>query len=112
VVVNQWAAWCGPCRAEFPHFQKLSVALGKRVAFMGVDSLDNDGDARKFLKAYPIPYPSFEDGDGKVAQVFNGVGPLPKTVFYDATGKLKFVHVGQYATEAALRRDISRYAGA
>jgi hypothetical protein len=33
-------------------------------------------------------------------------------VFYDAAGKLKFVHVGQYATEAALRRDISRYAGA
>jgi thiol-disulfide isomerase/thioredoxin len=112
VVVNQWASWCGPCRAEFPHFQKLSVSLGKRVAFLGVDSMDNNGDAAAFLKKYPIPYPSFEDGDGKVAQVFNGVGPLPKTVFYDAAGKLKFVHVGQYATEAALRRDISRYAGA
>jgi cytochrome c biogenesis protein CcmG, thiol:disulfide interchange protein DsbE len=112
VVVNQWASWCGPCRAEFPHFQKLSVSLGKQVGFMGVDSMDNNGDAAKFLEKYPIPYPSFEDGDGKVAQEFNGVGPLPKTVFYDASGKLKFVHVGQYATEAALRRDISRYAGA
>lgn len=112
VVVNQWASWCGPCRAEFPHFQKLSVELGKRVAFLGVDSMDNNGDAAAFLKQYPVPYPSFEDGDGKVAQVFNGVGPLPKTVFYDARGKLAFVHVGQYASEAALRRDISRYAGA
>jgi thiol-disulfide isomerase/thioredoxin len=112
VVVNQWASWCGPCRAEFPHFQKLSASLGKRVAFMGVDSMDNNGDAAAFLKSYPIPYPSFEDGDGKVAQVFNGVGPLPKTVFYDSRGKLTFVHVGQYATEAALRRDIHRYAGA
>jgi cytochrome c biogenesis protein CcmG/thiol:disulfide interchange protein DsbE len=112
VVVNQWASWCGPCRAEFPHFQKLSVALGKRVAFMGVDSMDNDGDAAAFLKRYPIPYPSYRDGDGRVSQVFNGVGPLPKTVFYDASGKLKFIHVGQYPTEAALRRDISRYAGA
>jgi thiol-disulfide isomerase/thioredoxin len=112
VVVNQWASWCGPCRAEFPHFQKLSASLGKRVAFMGVDSMDNNGDAAAFLKRYPIPYPSFEDGDGKVAQVFNGVGPLPKTVFYDSSGKLAFVHVGQYATEAALRRDIQRYAGA
>ncbi|MEA2410345.1 MAG: cytochrome c biosis protein CcmG, thiol:disulfide interchange protein DsbE [Thermoleophilaceae bacterium] len=112
VVVNQWASWCAPCRAEFPHFQKLSASLGKRVAFMGVDSMDNNGDAAAFLKSYPIPYPSFEDGDGKVAQVFNGVGPLPKTVFYDSRGKLTFVHVGQYATEAALRRDITRYAGA
>jgi thiol-disulfide isomerase/thioredoxin len=112
VVVNQWASWCGPCRAEFPHFQKLSTSLGKRVAFMGVDFTDNNADAASFLKKYPVPYPSFEDGDGKVSQVFNGVGPLPKTVFYDAAGKLKFIHVGQYASEAALRRDISRYAGA
>jgi thiol-disulfide isomerase/thioredoxin len=112
IVVNQWASWCGPCRAEFPHFQKLSVALGKRVAFMGVDSMDNDGDAADFLKRYPIAYPSYKDGDGKVSQVFNGVGPLPKTVFYDASGKLKYIHVGQYRDEAALRRDISRYAGA
>ena len=112
VVVNQWASWCGPCRAEFPHFQKASLALGKRVAFLGVDSMDNDGDAAAFLKRYPVPYPSYKDGDGKVAQVFNGVGPLPKTVFYDARGKLQYVHVGQYRDEAALRRDISRYAGA
>ena len=112
VVVNQWASWCGPCRAEFPHFQRLSRALGTRVAFLGVDSMDNDGDARAFLKSYPVVYPSYIDGDGKVAQVFNGVGPLPKTVFYSRSGKLQYVHVGQYRDEAALRRDISRYAGA
>jgi thiol-disulfide isomerase/thioredoxin len=112
VVVNQWASWCGPCRAEFPHFQKLSLALGTRVAFVGVDSMDNNGDAAAFLKRYPVPYPSFIDGDGAVAQVFNGVGPLPKTVFYDASGKLMYIHVGQYQSEAKLRADIARYAGA
>lgn len=111
VVVNQWASWCGPCRAEFPHFQKLSVTLGKRVAFLAVDSMDNDGDAAAFLKRYPISYPSYKDGEGKVAEVFNGVGPLPKTVFYSASGKLEYIHVGQYRDEAALRRDITRYAG-
>jgi thiol-disulfide isomerase/thioredoxin len=111
VVVNQWASWCGPCRAEFPHFQKLARSLGKRVAFIGIDSMDNNDDARKFLKRYPISYPSYIDPSGKVAQVFNGVGPLPKTVFYDKRGKLAFVHVGQYRDEASLRRDIKRYAG-
>ena len=112
IVVNQWASWCGPCRAEFPHFQRLSASLGKRVAFMGVDFSDNDAAAQKFLKQYPVPYPSFKDGDEKVSQVFNGVGPLPKTVFYDASGKLKYIHVGQYRDQATLRRDIRRYAGA
>jgi thiol-disulfide isomerase/thioredoxin len=110
VVVNQWASWCGPCRAEFPHFQRLAASLGKRVAFLGVDFTDNDANAATFLKQYPVPYPSYKDGDGKISQVFNGVGPLPKTIFYDAAGKLKYIHVGQYASETALRRDISRYA--
>src|SRR3954465_5977220 len=44
VVVNQWASWCGPCRAEFPHFQQLSVSLGKKVALLGAAPPANDGD--------------------------------------------------------------------
>lgn len=111
IVVNKWASWCGPCRAEFPHFQKASLALGKRVAFIGVDSNDNYADAAKFLKQYPVTYPSYKDGSNTVAQVFNGVAAFPTTVFYDATGKLKYVHNGQYLSEAKLRADIARYAG-
>ena len=111
VVVNKWASWCAPCRAEFPLFQKASVSLGKRVAFIGVDSNDNYADAAKFLKRYPVSYPSYKDGDNRVAQVFNGVIAFPTTAFYDARGKLKFVHQGQYRDEPSLRRDIKRYAG-
>src|ERR1051325_8602779 len=48
VVVNKWAAWCGPCRQEFPVFQKVSVQLGKKVAFLGVDAQDNSGAAKRF----------------------------------------------------------------
>ena len=47
VVVNKWASWCGPCRAEFPVFQKAAVQEARRIAFLGVDSNDNDDDARR-----------------------------------------------------------------
>jgi cytochrome c biogenesis protein CcmG, thiol:disulfide interchange protein DsbE len=111
VVVNKWASWCGPCRAEFPFFQRLSTELGRRVAFLGVNSNDNEGDARGFLKRYPVSYPSYSDPDQEVAKVFSATLGFPSTAFYDARGKLTYVHQGGYATEASLLEDIRFYAG-
>jgi len=109
VVVNKWASWCGPCRSEFPHFQSQALKRGKTVAFLGVDSADNGGDAIAFLRKFPVSYPSYSDPDLKVAAVFKGVGAFPTTVFYDAAGKLVHMKLGAYPTEAALAADIERY---
>ena len=110
VVANKWASWCAPCRAEFPHFQRQSVRLAKRVAFVGVNSNDNDGDARQFLEEYPVPYPSYVDGDLKVAQLFKCPQCFPTTAFYDSKGELVHVKYGQYDDEEELAADLERYA--
>jgi cytochrome c biogenesis protein CcmG, thiol:disulfide interchange protein DsbE len=110
IVINKWASWCGPCRAEFPDFQKASIRYGKRVAFIGVNANDNHDDARKFLDQFPVSYPSYEDPSNTVAQVFNAVAAFPATVFYDRRGKLSYIHQGQYLTGAKLEQDIERYA--
>ncbi len=110
VVVNKWASWCGPCRAEFPIFQRLSTDLGKEVAFLGLNGRDNRGDAGAFLKKFPLPFPSYVDPKGKAeGELGYGVN-YPVTAFYDARGKRTFVHQGQYHSEADLRADIDRYA--
>jgi cytochrome c biogenesis protein CcmG/thiol:disulfide interchange protein DsbE len=110
VVVNKWASWCTPCRDEFPYLQRLSVELGRRVAFLGVNSNDNRSAAEEFLREYPVSFPSYEDPDQRVAKVFKGHIAFPTMAFYDRTGKLTFVHQGAYPSEARLREDIERYA--
>jgi cytochrome c biogenesis protein CcmG/thiol:disulfide interchange protein DsbE len=110
VVVNKWASWCGPCRSEFPFFQRLSARRGKRVGFLGVDANDNDAAARRFLRQFPVTYPSYRDADLKISAVFNAVQAFPTTAFYDTKGRLSYVHQGAYATERKLSEDIDRYA--
>jgi thiol-disulfide isomerase/thioredoxin len=110
VVVNKWASWCGPCRYEFPFFQKQATKRARKVAFVGVDSNDNDGDARDFLADYPVPFPSYRDPSLEIAAVFNAVQAFPSTAFYDSKGELAYVHQGGYSSEAKLAADIGRYA--
>lgn len=110
IVVNQWASWCGPCRYEFPMFQRLAARYGDRVAFLGVDSQDSREDAEDFLAEYPTPYPHYFDPDGSVARVFEGGRAFPTTVIYSAGGELVNTRLGAYPDEAELEADIRRFA--
>jgi cytochrome c biogenesis protein CcmG, thiol:disulfide interchange protein DsbE len=110
VVVNKWAAWCGPCRQEFPWLQQLSVKFGKTVAFVGVDSNDVSSDAKRFLGQLPVSYPSYADPDLKIAASMNAVGAFPTTIFFDSQGKLVATHIGAYQKRVEMQQDIAKYA--
>jgi cytochrome c biogenesis protein CcmG/thiol:disulfide interchange protein DsbE len=110
IVVNKWASWCGPCRYEFPALQRNSVRFGKQVAFLGLDSGDEDAAAKRFLQKFPLTYPSYIDRKTRIAQALEIGKNYPTTMYYDAAGKLQYVHQGLYSTDAALAADIRRYA--
>jgi cytochrome c biogenesis protein CcmG/thiol:disulfide interchange protein DsbE len=110
VVVNQWASWCGPCRFEFPFFQRLANTYDGRVAFLGVNSQDSRDDAAGFLKRVPVPYPHYYDKDVSIARVFRGGRAWPTTAYYAASGELAYTHAGAYASERKLEDDVRRYA--
>lgn len=112
VVVNIWASWCGPCRFEFPWFQRAAARYGKRVAFLGVDKEDAEDLAERFLSERPLPYPSYVDPDEEIAESIDPDADrgLPTTAFYDPAGDVASVRIGGYSDEAELRADIERYA--
>jgi thiol-disulfide isomerase/thioredoxin len=110
VVVNVWAAWCSPCRAEFPLFQATSARLGRRVAFLGVDTSDVASDARGFLAKFPVAYPSYEDPSGAIARSLAPTQGVPITAFLNRAGRVSYFHQGAYRREADLISDIRRYA--
>jgi thiol-disulfide isomerase/thioredoxin len=110
IVVNKWASWCPPCAAEFPYFQEQARKRGARIAFLGVNTNDAKDEAAAFLAKFPVPFPSYDDPRAEVAAAMRNVVSFPATGFYDASGDLRYVHQGQFATEAELAVAIDKYA--
>jgi cytochrome c biogenesis protein CcmG/thiol:disulfide interchange protein DsbE len=108
IVVNAWASWCAPCRAEFALFANASTLYGRRVAFLGADTDDSAGDARSFLAQHPVSYPSYQTTTSDLSSLAVIEG-LPTTIFIDPAGKVVFVHTGQYDSQGTLDADIQSH---
>jgi cytochrome c biogenesis protein CcmG/thiol:disulfide interchange protein DsbE len=109
VVINKWASWCGPCQTEFPAFQRAAVRYGRQVAFIGLDSKDQNASAKAFLRRFPVTYPSYVDPHETIADALGATQFFPQTVFINARGRHEYDHAGPYETAAALERDIRLY---
>jgi thiol-disulfide isomerase/thioredoxin len=96
VLVNMWATWCGPCRAEFPGLVEVAhkyQGQGLKVMLVSADSDKDLLAVKKFLADHGVEFPAylkaekdqpFIDGMGQ-----QWTGALPATFIFDGTGKLR-----------------------
>ena len=92
-VVNVWASWCLPCRAEAPLLDEAFKKYGHEVEFIGVDVQDNQPDAQAFLTQFGLGFDHFFDRNREVAIHYGGIG-TPITFFFGPGGELITTHNG------------------
>ncbi len=91
-IVNLWATWCGPCRAEMPAFQDVSTEYAD-VRFVGVNQGDAGDAAREFLDEIDVTFAQYLDPNGELTNALRVAG-LPATFLIDADGTVVDVHNG------------------
>lgn len=97
VVINIWASWCGPCKAEMPYFEDAINKYGDKVEFLMINLTDGQRETKekalKFLKDNNLEMDVLYDLDYSAANAYNIRG-IPRTIFIDKGGNIIYDREG------------------
>jgi len=97
VVINFWASWCKPCEQEAADLESAWRLYEPRgdVAFLGVDYVDTEPEALRYLAKFDITYLNGPDLGTRISQLFRITG-VPETYFIDKEGNLAAVKISPF----------------
>jgi cytochrome c biogenesis protein CcmG, thiol:disulfide interchange protein DsbE len=104
VVLNFWATWCPPCRAELPELQAGSQRLAGQVAIVGLNQGETPEEVRAFIEKMGLTFQVPLDERMDVSKAY-AVRNLPTTFFIDRTGVIRDMQIGPL-TEATLAQHL------
>lgn len=108
VVLNFWASWCGPCEEEAAALEAAwRQYKDKGIVFVGVDYLDQDPAAKRYLQKFNITYPNGPDLASKISKRYTIRG-VPETFFIDPQGQIIGCRKIGPLTDAELKQRIAQ----
>ncbi|MBN1956368.1 MAG: TlpA family protein disulfide reductase [Anaerolineae bacterium] len=107
VLLNFWATWCEPCKAEMPIFQSLYESYGGDDFVVVLIALgDEPGEVAEYVDGHGYTFVSLVDSDGTMERTY-GIDTLPSTLLIDQAGVLRNFRLGPVHDEATLLAEIS-----
>lgn len=107
VLINFWASWCGPCKQEMPHLNRLHDKYGSAgFVMLGVNIDDDARLGAATAGRWGMRFPVLLDADKTVTRQYD-LGAMPATVLVDRDGRVRYLHRGyREGTEQAYERQI------
>lgn len=108
VVMNFWASWCGPCRAEARDLEATHQRYkAQGLTFVGVDIVqDTWEDAAEFVREFGITYPMVRDVSGRITATYQ-IANIPTTYFIDRQGIIRDRYIGGFLGDLG-QRELTR----
>ena len=89
VVLVFWATWCGPCRYEVPHVNKLYREVGDTAHVLGINAGESQAKVVEGMKVLGIEYPAVMDADGSIVRAYQAQA-LPLVLVLDPKGRVRY----------------------
>jgi len=108
VLINFWATWCPPCRAEMPYLQQIYEEWsGKGLVLLTINVGESSAQAKRFLQTYNLSLPTLLDTKKIVLRKYNITG-IPTSFFIDKDGIIQAKIIGAFPSKKSIERHLNK----
>jgi cytochrome c biogenesis protein CcmG/thiol:disulfide interchange protein DsbE len=108
ILLNLWATWCGPCRAEMPYLQEVfEERLGEGLVLLTVNLREDETTVKQFMQTEGYTFMVALDRDGAVGNRYSIRG-IPTTFFIDSAGVIRSIHIGSFSNKSQILAELEQ----